>query len=277
MSASAVPVLTSGWKLNSAAGEQALLAERAQRVLDAEQVRRLVLVRARAGRRRRRERAAAVRPRARRVLRRRAAAGEQRVQAQRPSTRRARRRLARDGPVAVAVGVGHEHRPPAAPSCRPAVISAALEPSGQSGVLCVVSPAMTLRSRSGSRLTVRTVALSSNVTIAVLREADPERPASAVIIVFSPVLIAPISGPMLPVTSITSASEEPSTLKSAVFVPLAPTGTLSRSFGSVSCAQSSSLDGVEELLREVGVDARVHRERVEVARRRRPSGSTTTS
>ena len=60
------------------------------------------------------------------------------------------------------------------------------------------------------------------------------------IIASSPVSIAPISGPMLPVSSITSASEAPSTLKSAVLVPLAPTGTLSLSLGSVSAAQSLS-------------------------------------
>ena len=119
-------------------------------------------------------------------------------------------------------------------------MSAALEPSGQSGVLCVVSPAMTLRSRSGSRLTTLTVALSSKVTIAVLGNA-PGAACSAVIMVFSPVLMAPISGPMLPVMSTTSASDEPSTLKSAGTVPLAPTGMLSLSLGSVSCAQSPSL------------------------------------
>ena len=47
MFASAVPVLISGWKLNSAAGEEALLAERPDRVLGAEDVDRLRLVRAR--------------------------------------------------------------------------------------------------------------------------------------------------------------------------------------------------------------------------------------
>ena len=84
------------------------------------------------------------------------------------------------------------------------------------------------------------VAASSNVTIAVLGKL-PGAAASAVIMALSPVLMAPISGPMLPVTSTTSASDAPSTLKSAGTVPLAPTGMLSVSLGSVSCAQSPSL------------------------------------
>jgi len=81
---------------------------------------------------------------------------------------------------------------------------------------------------------------------------------------------------MLPVMSTTSASVEPSTFRSAVFLPLAPTWMLSRSLGSVSCAQSSSLDALRySCVKSVST-------RVNVARLPRwsaspPSGSTTTS
>src|SRR4051812_22999507 len=55
---------------------------------------------------------------------------------------------AREGPVGWLSASVTSTALPLLPSTRAAVISAALEPSGQSGVLWVVSPAITLRSRS---------------------------------------------------------------------------------------------------------------------------------
>ena len=131
---------------------------------------------------------------------------------------------ARDGPVGwLFASVIRIARPPL-PSSRPAVISAALDPSGQSGVLCVVNCEMTWRSLAGSWLTVLTVALSSNVTIAVSGK-SPGTACSAVIIVSRPVLIAPISGPMLPVTSTTSASVALVTFRFAICRPAGGHGT----------------------------------------------------
>ena len=139
----------------------------------------------------------------------------------------------------------------------------------------MVSPAITCLSRSGSRLTVLIAELSSNVTIITSGKANG--PAAMLsIIVSSPVLIAPSSGPMLPVTSITNASAGLSTLKSAVFVPLAPTGTLSRSLGSVSAAQSDSLAGVKNSCAK-SASTRVYIERWSRNGASPASGSTTIS
>ena len=65
------------------------------------------------------------------------------------------------------------------------------------------------------------------------------------IIVCSPVFTAPISGPMLRVMSMTSASFTPPTLKSTVCEPPPPTVTASRADGSVSWSQSPSLDALK--------------------------------
>ena len=92
---------------------------------------------------------------------------------------------------------------------------------------------------------------------------SPGAASSAVIIVSSPTLIAPISGPMLPVTSTTSASEVLLTLMSAVSRPAAGhRDALAR--GRVVVLRAVALLGrVEVLLREVGLHLRVHREPVE--------------
>ena len=172
-------------------------------VLGAEQVRRLVPRRARAGRVTGGGPAqGAARGAARRVLPGRAAAGEQRVQAQ--ALRRVERIDARPaGTRPVAVGVGGQDRRDCRGRAAARRSSAPrFDPSGQSGVDVRGQPGDHLLSRSGSRLTRLDRPSCRRTSRSSPAGRRPGRPRVSSIIVSSPVLIAPISGPMLPVTSI---------------------------------------------------------------------------
>ena len=90
-------------------------------------------------------------------------------------------------------------------------------------------------------------------------------------------MIAPSSGPMLPVTSITSASAGPSTLKSAVFVAArADRDALALVRDRCPRAQSASLAGVKNSC-EKSVSTRVNIERWSRNSLSPASGSTTIS